>query len=293
MNVLDQTHRPDWSLYNADCVEAIRAMPACSIDLSVYSPPFSSLYVFSASERDMANVTNDGTFGDHYAYLTRELYRATRPGRLCAVHCKDLNDYKNVAGRSGLRDFPGQLVRIHEDTGWKYTGRITIWKDPVNEVSRTKTQRLLWSQMLRDSSLSAVAMPDYILLFRRWPEAGEESSERHITHDPADVPVKLWQEWASPVWMTVNQTDVLNVAEAKTDKDERHLTPLQLGVIERLVRLYSNPGDVVFSPFAGIGSEGVVSLQHGRKFVGIELKPEYYRTAVTNLDAATAQLSLF
>jgi DNA modification methylase len=290
MNVIAQTHRPDWTLYNADCVEVVRALPDCSVDFTVYSPPFSSLYVFSPSERDMANVVNDAEFMQFYGYLAAELYRVTKPGRLVAVHCKEITDYKSQTGRTGIRDFPGDLVRAHEQAGWKFHSRATIWKCPVNEMTRTHSQKLLFGQMKKDSTLSGVAQPDYILVFRRWPEDGETTVP--VAHDESEIPLATWKEWASPVWMNINQTNTLNTAEAKAEGDERHMTPLQLDVIERLIRLYSNPGDVVLSPFAGIGSEGFVAVQHRRKFIGVELKPEYYAKAVENIDAATMQLGL-
>lgn len=292
MNVIDQVHRPRWSLYNGDCVEVIRALPNKSVDLSLFSPPFSSLYTYSPSERDMGNAEDDADFCRHYAYLAEELYRITRPGRLCAVHCKEIADYKIRAGRAGLRDFPGDLIRVHEDTGWKYHSRVTIWKCPVQEAARTNTQRLLYGQMQKDSTLSGVGQSESILIFRRWPTADEEAELVPVVHVEGDIPLRVWRDWASPVWLDINQTRVLNVAEAKSDKDEKHMCPLQLDVVERIVRLYSNHGEVVFSPFTGIGSEGDGALRFGRRFAGVELKPEYFKKACENLEAATRQLSM-
>lgn len=291
MNVIDQTHRPEWSMYNGDSAEVIRGVQSDSIGLSVYSPPFSQVYTYSSSERDMGNSADDAEFIRHYSFMASELLRVTKPGRLCAVHCKDLVDYKGSSGRAGLRDFPGALIRCHEDAGWKYHARTTVWKDPVVEMQRTKAHGLLYKQLRADSTFSRMGLAEYVLFFRKWAEDGQEVEP--VTHTQESFPLSQWQEWASPVWMTIDQTNVLNTAEARTDRDEKHMCPLQLDLIERCVRMYSNPGDVVLSPFAGIGSEGVVSVKHGRKFIGIELKPEYYAKAVENLDAAGSQLSLF
>ena len=239
----------------------------------------------------MGNCIDDAEFFKHYGFLIKDLYRITRPGRLCAVHCKDLVDYKGHAGRAGLRDFPGDIIRAHESAGWKYHSRTTVWKSPVVEQQRTKAHGLLYKQLRADSTFSRMGLPDYVLWFRRWEEEGEASEVRPVTHTFESFPLPQWQEWASPVWMEINQTDVLNVEQARADKDEKHMCPLQRDLIERVVTLNSNPGDVVFSPFAGIGSEGYVSIKLGRKFVGVELKPEYFKWAVRNLAGANAQRS--
>jgi hypothetical protein len=285
--VKDEACGPDWTLYNADTVDLLPGLPDKSIDLSVFSPPFSSLYTYSASDRDMGNCRDDAEFLQHYSFIARELLRVTKPGRLCAVHCKDLVDYAGSAGRAGLRDFPGGIIRVHEEAGWKFHARTTVWKSPVTEMQRTKAHGLLYKQLRSDSTFSRMGLPDYVLFFRRWAEDGEEVAP--VTHTPETFPLDQWQEWASPVWMTIDQTDVLNVEQARADKDEKHMCPLQLDLIERVVRMYSNPGDVVFSPFAGIGSEGYVSLRCDRKFVGVELKPEYWRWGIKNLTASRAQ----
>lgn len=289
--ILEQTTGKDWTIANADCVEFVRSVPSDSVHISVYSPPFSNLYTYSDSERDMGNCESDEQFFEHYRYLVRELLRITKPGRLACVHCKDLVDYKGSSGRAGLRDFAGGLIRLHEEEGWKYHSRVTIWKDPVIEMQRTKAHGLLYKQLRADSSFSRQGMAEYVLTFRKWAEEDDEVVP--VTHNEKDFPLKQWQEWASPVWTTIDQTNVLNVAVARSDKDEKHLCPLQLDVIERCVKLWSNPGEVVFSPFAGIGSEGFGALNAGRKFVGCELKPEYYRQAVINLNGAARQGSLF
>lgn len=286
-NVTDEAHGEDFALYNADTVELIKELPDCSMDLSVFSPPFSSLYTYSASERDLGNCADDAEFFKHYSFIVGELYRITKPGRLCAVHCKDLVDYKGSSGRAGIRDFPGDIIRAHEAAGWKYHSRTTVWKSPVVEMQRTKAHGLLYKQLRSDSTFSRMGLPDYVLWFRRWAEEGETVVP--VTHTHESFPLDQWQEWASPVWMEIDQTDVLNVQQARNDKDEKHMCPLQLDLIERVVRLHSNAGETIFSPFAGIGSEGFAALRAGRKFVGVELKPEYFKWAVRNLSAARAQ----
>ena len=290
MDVLNQTTGDGWVLYNGDCTEVIKGLPNDSVGLSVYSPPFSSVYTYSASERDMGNSANDAEFIRHYRFMVSELLRITKPGRLCAVHCKDLVDYKGSAGRAGLRDFPGDLIRAHEAEGWKYHSRVTVWKDPVVEMQRTKAHGLLYKQLRSDSSFSRQGLAEYVLIFRKWAAEGEDANP--VKHTKSSFPLSQWQEWASPVWMTINQNNTLNVQQAREDADEKHMCPLQLDLIERLVKLYSNAGDVVFSPFAGIGSEGVVSLRCDRRFVGIELKPAYWSNAVGYLRGARSQMAL-
>lgn len=294
MNVLDQASGDGWHLYNGDCVDVVRGIPSNSVGLSVYSPPFSNIYCYSDSERDMGNSADDDEFFEHYKLMLPELLRATIPGRLCAVHCKELVDYKGRDGRAGLRDFPGELIRAHEECGWKYHSRITIWKCPVTEMQRTKAHGLLYKQLRADSSFSRQGLAEYVLVFRKW--ASEDEEIEPVTHTAETFPLDQWQRYASPVWMDIDQTNVLNVAVAREDQDEKHLCPLQLDVIERCVKLWSNEGNVVFSPFAGIGSEGHVALTLGRKFVGVELKPTYFERACRNLAEASQadrQMSIF
>ena len=290
MKVLDQATGADWTLIHGDAVEAIKGIPDASVGLSVFSPPFSTIYLYSDSDRDMANALDDAGFFEHYGFLAGELLRITRPGRLCCVHCKDLVDYKGRDGRAGLRDFPGDLIRAHEAAGWKYHSRVTIWKDPVVEMQRTKAHGLLYKQLRSDSSFSRQGLAEYILTFRRWAAEGEEVEP--VTHTHESFPLPQWQKWASPVWSDIVQTNVLNVAIARESQDEKHMCPLQLDLIERCIRLWSNPGDVVFSPFAGVGSEGVVARECGRRFVGTELKRAYYERAARNIESAGAQLDL-
>lgn len=284
---LNQHDGSNFTAYHGDCVSVLKQMPEACIDFSVYSPPFGSLFVYSESAADMGNSTDD-EFADHYAYMVAEKLRVTKPGRLTAVHCSDLPMTKWRDGAVGIKDFSGQIIRIHEDAGWVMHSRRTIWKCPVVEMTRTKHVGLLYKQLQKDSAKSRGGMPDYLLTFVKPGENAEP-----IAHTPENFPLEQWQEWASPVWMTVNQTRVLNVKAAKDSADERHLCPLQLDVIERALIMWSNPGNAVLSPFMGIGSEGVMALKHGRRFVGVELKESYWRQACRYLVAQDSQDDLF
>jgi hypothetical protein len=263
-----------WAIYLADCVEVLNGLPEDLIDLSIFSPPFSDLFVYSDSERDMGNCGSHAEFMEHYAFFCDALFHAMKPGRIVCVHCSDLPSRKGKDGFIGLHDFGGDLIRAHQAAGFVYHARCTIWKDPVVEMQRTKALGLLYKQLKKDSSMSRVGMPDYMLFFRK-----DEPNPDPITHDPADLPVGQWQELASPVWMKVSQTKVLNGRMARGQQDERHICPLQLDVIERCLTLYSNPGDLVLDPFNGIGSTGYKAVEMGRRYIGIELKPEYARQA--------------
>jgi len=273
-------------------------LEAASVGLTVFSPPFSSLYTYSASPRDMGNCADDAEFFRQYRYLVPELLRVTKPGRLCVVHTKDLPRYKSSTGASGLRDFTGDVLRAMEadnsavdGSRWVYHSRITIWKCPVTEMQRTKSHGLLYKTLRADASYSRQGCPDYLTVFRKWTP-GTDSADP-VIHTKEELPLDLWQRYASPVWDDIDQTDVLNARLARASKDEKHMCPLQLDLIERCLHLWSNPGDVVLSPFAGIGSEGYVALKMGRRFVGAELKPEYWLWSQRNLASATAQGDLF
>ena len=270
-----------WAVYVADCIEIMNGLPEGLIDLSIFSPPFSDLFVYSDSERDMGNCGSHAEFMEHYIYFAQALYRAMKPGRIACVHCSDLPARKSKDGFIGLHDFGGDLIRAHQDAGWVYHARCTIWKDPVIEMQRTKALGLLYKQLKKDSARSRVGMPDYVLFFRK-----DEENPDPITHTPDDLPVSMWQELASPVWMQVNQTKVLNGRQARGDQDERHICPLQLDVIERCLTLYSNPGDLVLDPFNGIGSTGYQAVKMGRRYLGVELKPEYAKQAAKFLEQA-------
>lgn len=268
-----------WALYNGDCVEVLRGLPDNSVDFSVYSPPFSSLYSYSNSLHDMGNAKNDDDFFTHYGFLIREHLRTMKPGRLVAVHCMNLPTSKQNDGFIGLRDFRGGIIKAFQDAGFIFHAEVCIWKCPVVAVTRTKALGLLHKQLKKDSAMSRTGIPDYVVVFRK---PGENASP--ITHTNETFPVDEWQKVASPVWMDIRQSKVLKYTHAREEDDTRHICPLQLEVIERCLKLWSNPGDVVLSPFAGIGSEGAVSLAMGRRFVGVELKKAYFDVAVSNLE---------
>lgn len=288
-SVIDQFTGERFVAWNADCVEVAASLPSDSVGFSVYSPPFAQLFVYSDSERDMGNVTDEGDFKGFYRHLVREMFRVTKAGRLTAVHCSDLPRTKSMHGVIGLYDFPADIREIHEAEGWVFHSRITVWKDPVVEMQRTKALGLLYKTFKADTSRCRQGMADYVMVFSKPVAEGEERDP--VGKDEALYPVTTWQQWASPVWMDIVQTNVLNVKLAREDKDERHLCPLQLDLIERAIHLWSNPDDVVFSPFLGIGSEGYMALKAGRRFIGTELKASYYLQAVKNLREMEREVS--
>lgn len=275
---LDSASGRNFMAYRGDCCDVTRQLPDESIHFSVYSPPFGDLFIYSDSEADMGNSSSDGQFFEHYKFLIKEIARMTKPGRLSAVHCSDLPYRKWKDGKIGIKDFSGDIIKAHEEFGFTLHSRITIWKDPVVEMTRTKALGLLYKQLKKDSSKSRAGMADYLLVFRKEGENAEP-----IEHRPDDFPVSQWQQWASPVWMDIQQTNTLNVRMAKEASDEKHLCPLQLDLIERALVLWSNPNDVVLSPFMGIGSEGVQTIKLNRKFIGVELKESYFKYAVRHL----------
>ncbi len=285
---IDEAHGENWASYLGDCVEICRQLPAECVDFSIYSPPFGNLFVYSDQAADMGNCVSDEEFAAQYRFLVGEKLRLTKPGRISAVHCSDLPMTKWRDGAVGIKDFSGQIIKIHEDEGWILHSRRTIWKCPVTEMTRTKHVGLLYKQLKKDSVKSRGGMPDYLLTFLR---PGE--NEHPIVHTPDSFPLDQWREWASPVWSTIQQSNVLNVKLAREANDERHLCPLQLDVIQRGVILWSNPGDVILSPFMGIGSEGVQALKMGRRFIGIELKRSYWEHAVSYLRGISDQCDLF
>lgn len=275
---MNDAHGKDFAAYHGDCVSVVAQLPDDSIGFSIYSPPFSNLFVYSDSLADMGNSASDDEFMQQYSYLLRDLARVTKPGRLSAVHCSDLPLTKWKDGMIGIKDLSGQIIRAHEDAGWVLHSRVTVWKCPVVEMTRTKALGLLYKQLQKDSTRSRQGMADYLLVFRAPGENAEP-----VGQDAARFPVDQWQKWASPVWMDIRQTNTLNVAVVRQDADEKHLCPLQLDLIERCLIMWSNPGDTVLSPFMGIGSEGVMSLRNKRKFVGVELKEAYYLQAVKHM----------
>lgn len=289
MKVLDQAVGDRFALYNGDTVELLRGMPDASVHYSMFSPPFASLYTYSASPRDMGNCVNRAEFFAHFRHLVPELLRVTMPGRLLSFHCMLLPTSKVRDGVIGLDDFRGDLIREFVQCGWIFHSEVVIWKDPVTAMQRTKAIGLLHKQLKKDSCMSRQGIPDYLVTMR----APGENPER-VTHTNESFPVALWQRYASPVWMDIDPSDTLQYRSAREHADERHVCPLQLPVIGRGIDLWTNPGDVVLDPFAGIGSTGYVALQKGRRFVGNELKESYYRQAVANCKAAEkGQVGLF
>ena len=289
MNVLDQTVTPDYAIYHSDCIEVMRGLPAQSVGYSIFSPPFASLYTYSNSPRDLGNCRTDEDFFAHFDFVVAELRRVMMPGRDVSFHCMLLPASKERDGFIGLKDFRGELIRAFRKHGFIHHSEVVIWKDPVTAMQRTKALGLLHKSVRENAAMCRQGIPDYLVTMRT---PGDQVWR--VTHDAKDYPVDLWQKVASPVWMDINPSDTLQYASARDHDDERHICPLQLEVIRRGVMLWSNPGDVVLSPFAGIGSEGHVAVQMGRKFVGAELKASYYQQAVRNLAAAKANTaSLF
>lgn len=282
--VTDDAHGQNWTLMLGDSCERLAEVDDASIDLSVYSPPFASLFTYSPSPRDLGNSHDRQEFLEHYGFVIREVLRATKPGRLSCVHVQQLTTTKSTHGTVGLTDFRGQVIAAHHQAGWIFHGEVTVDKDPQAQAIRTKAHALMFQTLRRDSSMTRPALADYVLIFRK---PGDNAVPIQ-----GDVDNETWIEWARPVWYSIRETDTLNTRVARDDADERHICPLQLPLIERCVRLWSNPGETVLSPFAGIGSEGVVSVQHDRRFVGCELKASYWRTAVDNLRAVESQTTL-
>ncbi|GAC1512290.1 MAG: hypothetical protein NVS1B16_03660 [Pseudarthrobacter sp.] len=278
------TEGKNFVAYHSDTVDVARALPDNSVDYSVFSPPFASLYVYSASPRDMGNVRNQEEFFEHYRFLIQEQARVMRPGRLVSIHCMLLPTSKERDGYIGLRDFRGDIIRAYQAAGFIFHSEVVIWKDPVTAMQRTKALGLLHKQIKKDSCMSRQGIPDYVVTMRK-----PGINTKPVSHTNETFPVERWQKYASPVWMDINPSDTLQYRSAREHDDERHICPLALGVIRRCVDLWSRPEDVVWSPFMGIGSEGVVALEMGRRFIGAELKESYYRQAVSNLQTAANQ----
>lgn len=303
MAVINQTITGDYAIYNADCVEVMKTLPAESIHLSIYSPPFGGLYHYSSSERDLSNCRNYDEFFEHYAFVVRELFRITIPGRMTAVHCMDV-----PTGNSGcdhLRDFPGDIIRLHEEIGFRYIARYHVWKEPLGVRNRTMAKNLAHKTIVDDSSRCSVASADYLLVFRRKGENPtpiahpiglmEYAGEREIPHellrfrgwDGNQIENRyshwIWRQYASAFWDDIRIGRVLPFKEARDEEDEKHVHPLQLDVIDRCIALWSNPGESVFTPFMGVGSEVYGAVEAGRRGVGVELKPTYYNQAIKNM----------
>jgi DNA modification methylase len=288
--IRDVVKTPRYELHMSDCVELARDIESGSIDYTVFSPPFSSLYTYSNSERDMGNSKSDDEFFHHFKFLVDEIFRITRDGRLVSFHCMNLPTSKQNDGFIGIKDFRGDLIRMFQDAGFIFHSEVVIWKDPVTAMQRTKALGLLHKTIRKDSSMSRQGIPDYLVTMRK-----PGDNDKPIAHTHDEFPVQLWQKYASPVWMDINPSDTLQFRTARENDDERHICPLQLQVIERAINLWSAKDDLVFSPFTGIGSEGFVALNMGRKFIGSELKKSYFELAKRNLSDAVnlEQSSLF
>jgi len=282
--VTDDAEGESWRLMLGDSCERLGELDDNSIDLSVYSPPFASLYTYSPSERDLGNSATDDEFFTHYTFILAELLRVTKPGRNSCVHVQQVTTSKANHGYVGMRDFRGDVIRAHQDAGWIFYGEVTVNKDPQAQAIRTKAHCLMFQTLERDSAANRPALADYLLMFKK-PGDNAVAVKPDVTRDE-------WIKWAHPVWWDIRESDTLNYQTAREDQDERHICPLQLSFIERCVRLWSNPGELVLSPFAGIGSEGHVSIMQGRRFIGCELKASYWASAVANLKAAEYQKSL-
>ena len=284
MNVLNQDIDQRYALYQGDCVEVVKGIPDNSIHYSIFSPPFASLYTYSSSDRDMGNSRDGEEFQDHFQYLIKELYRILIPGRVLSVHCMNLPAMKSRDGFIGVKDFRGDIIRQFVAEGFIYHSEVCIWKNPVTEMQRTKALGLLHKQIRKDSAMCRQGLPDYLVTFRKPGDNPEP-----IPHDYDSFPVNVWQRYASPVWMDIRQSNTLQRKSARDEKDEKHICPLQLDVIERGIDLWTNPNDIVLDPFAGIGSVPYQAVQMGRRAVGIELKKSYYDLMENNMQAVETE----
>ncbi len=284
MTISDEVKTENYHIIKGDCIKMVKHLKDESIDFSIFSPPFAELYVYSDNIEDMGNSKDYKEFFEHFKYLIKDLHRITKPGRLIALHSADLPIQKGKEGYIGFRDFTGIIIKEFQDAGFIFHDRVTIWKDPVIEMQRTKALGLLHKQIKKDSSMCRTGNPDYLIVFRK-------HGENQNPIENKDMPVDVWQKYASPVWMDINQSDTLQFRTAKANNDEKHICPLQLGVIERAITLWSNPGDVVFSPFMGIGSEVYQAAKMGRKGVGIELKNSYFDLAKRNMKNLTESMN--
>lgn len=307
--IINQEITDKWAAYHGDCIEVLKGIPSNSIHYSIFSPPFSSLFTYSASERDMGNST-DNEFYNHFNFLIPELYRVTMPGRLLSFHCMNLPMTIGADGVIGMKDFRGNMIFAFINQGWIYHSEVCIWKDPLLQAVRTKKLELAHKQISKDSSRCAMGYPDYIVTMRKpginsepivhgrgfeeyIGEKKEPKFEKNDNHSINKYSHNVWQRYASPVWFDIRQTNTLNVHLAKENNDERHICPLQLDVIARCLELWTNKNDIVLSPFMGIGSEGYQSIKQERRFIGIELKESYYKIAVKNLKSVKKSMKGF
>lgn len=293
MNVIDQYFGKNFALYNADCVDVLKQLPPDSIHGMGFSPPFAALYTYSSSDRDLGNCKDEQEFLENFRYVAELLYRGLMPGRILWFHCMDIPAMKERDGFIGLHDFPGDLIRLFQSVGFIYHSRVLIWKDPLVEATRTKALGLMHKQIVKDSSMCRQGLPDYVIAMRKPGENPERvahpdgftdflGADGPDVDDATEYSHQVWRRYASPVWMDIRQSNTLNRTAARAEGDERHICPLQLDVIARCWEMWSNPGDTVFSPFAGIGSEVYQALLMGRRGIGVELKPSYYQQAVKN-----------
>lgn len=290
MRVKNQYVDDRMALYHGDSCEVLTEIPSNSVHFEIYSPPFASLYTYSNSERDLGNSKDKHEFYEHFKFIVDELYRVLMPGRLMAVHCMNLPTSKSRDGFIGIDDFRGDLIRLYQEAGFIYHSEVCIWKDPVIAMQRTKALGLLHKQIKKDSAMCRQGIPDYLVVMRKPGDNPEP-----VTHTNETFPVEIWQKYASPIWTDINPSDTLQYRSARDNEDEKHICPLQLTVIRRALNLWTNPDDVVLTPFMGIGSEVVTALENGRRAVGVELKDSYYKQAEKNARAVTAneQLSLW
>lgn len=290
MNVKHQYVDDTCALYNGDSCEVLTEIPDDSIHYIIYSPPFASLYTYSNSERDLGNCRTRAEFFEQFNFIVKELYRVLMPGRLMSVHCMNLPTSKSHDGFIGIDDFRGDLIRLFQENGFIYHSEVCIWKDPVVAMQRTKALGLLHKQIKKDSAMSRQGIPDYLVTMRKIGENPEP-----ITHTNETFPVAIWQKYASPIWTDINPSDTLQYKSARENEDEKHICPLQLKVIERGINLWTNPNDIVLTPFMGIGSECYKAIEMGRRAVGVELKESYYNQAVKNIQSVVKaeQLSLW
>lgn len=290
MNVLNQAQGQNWVAYNGDSAEVLTGIPDEAIDLAVYSPPFQDLFTYSSSERDLGNCRTKEEFFTQYGFIIRELFRVTKPGRINCVHTMDLPALMMKDGYIGLKDFPGDVIRAHEKAGWIFHGWALVAKNPQAQAIRVKARGLAFGQLRRDSTLSRPALLDRVLFFIK----PGENQKPVLPVENGEMDNETWIDWAGGLWLGVRETDTLQYAAARDDEDEKHICPLQLGTIERCIKLYSNPSETVLTPFMGIGSEAYQALRFGRKAIGIELKESYFRVAVKNLEkVVSSKIDLF
>jgi hypothetical protein len=288
VNCIEQVIGDDYALYHGDCVEVMAGLPDASVDYAIFSPPFASLYTYSNSPRDMGNCRNDEEFFAHFAHVIKQLRRVMKPCRNVSFHCMLLPAGKERDGYIGLKDFRGDLIRAFRAEGFVHHSEAVIWKDPVTAMQRTKALGLLHKTVRENASMSRQGIPDYLVTMRSPGEVQDR-----VKHRAEDYPVDLWQKIASPIWTDIDPNDTLQYRSAREHDDERHICPLQLEVIRRGIALWTNPGDVVLSPFGGIGSEPYTAVEMKRRAIAIELKASYFQQMVANLKAQSAQLGMF